>query len=42
VLKDAELPAFETYFVYPEESRDSKRVNVFRDFLVAKSREWTF
>jgi len=42
VLKDAELPAFETYFVYPEESRDSKRVNVFRDFLVAKSKEWSF
>lgn len=42
VLKDADLPAFETYFVYPEESRDSKRVNVFRDFLVAKAKEWSF
>lgn len=42
VLQDADLPAFETYFVYPEESRESKRVNVFRDFLVAKSKEWAF
>lgn len=42
VLQDADLPAFETYFVYPEESRESKRVNVFRDFLVAKAKEWSF
>lgn len=41
---DAEesLPDFETYFVYPEEMKSSKRVEVFRDFLVAKAREWAF
>jgi DNA-binding transcriptional LysR family regulator len=36
------LPEFETYFVYPEEMKASKRVEVFRDFLVAKAREWAF
>ena len=38
----AETPEFDTYFVYPEELRDSKRVGVFRDFLVAKAKEWSF
>lgn len=42
VLTDADLPVFETYFVYPEAARESKRVSVFRDFLVAKAREWSF
>ena len=30
VLTDAALPAFDTYFVYPEEVRSSKRVAVFQ------------
>lgn len=42
VLKDAELPSFDTYLVYSEEAKASKRVSVFRDFLVAKAREWQF
>lgn len=42
VLSEADSPSFETYFVYPEAARESKRVNVFRDFLVAKAREWSF
>jgi DNA-binding transcriptional LysR family regulator len=36
------LPSFETFFVYPEEMKASKRVLVFRDFLVARAREWQF
>lgn len=36
------LPTFETYFVYPEELKSSKRIEVFRDFLVAKAKEWAF
>ncbi len=36
------LPAFETYFVYPEEMKASKRIDVFRDFMVSKAREWSF
>lgn len=43
VLSDAaNLPAFDTYFVYPEEAKASKRVAVFRDFLVSKARAWSF
>ncbi|HHI81871.1 MAG TPA: LysR family transcriptional regulator [Rhizobiales bacterium] len=38
----AATPAFNTYFVYPEELRNSKRVAVFRDFIVARAREWKF
>jgi DNA-binding transcriptional LysR family regulator len=30
----------ETYFVYPEELRSVARVQVFRDFLVAKASRW--
>ncbi|MDX2264993.1 MAG: LysR family transcriptional regulator [Hyphomicrobiales bacterium] len=42
VLGEVDMPVLDTYFVYPEEMKNSKRVNVFRDFLVAKSREWSF
>lgn len=37
-----EAPEFETYFVYPEELKETKRVTAFRDFIVAKAREWSF
>jgi len=36
VLPDAEGPTYELYFVYPEELRNSKRIGVFRDFLIRK------
>lgn len=42
VLPDLEAPSFDTYFVYPEELRASKRVSVFRDFLVQKAREFGY
>ncbi|MBT3070549.1 LysR family transcriptional regulator [Rhodomicrobium sp. Az07] len=42
VLEEAEMPVFDTYFVYPADLKDTKRVNAFRDFLVEKSREWSF
>ncbi|QQR39942.1 LysR family transcriptional regulator [Devosia rhizoryzae] len=42
VLPDTELPAYEAYFVYPPALKNSKRVGVFRDFLVSKAREWSF
>jgi len=42
VLSDIELPAYEAYFVYPPALKNSKRVGVFRDFLVGKAREWQF
>jgi DNA-binding transcriptional LysR family regulator len=34
VLPDLEGPAIDAYFVYPEELRHSKRIAVFRDFLI--------
>ncbi len=42
VLAGVELPAYEAYFVYPPALKNSKRVGVFRDFLVGKAREWQF
>lgn len=42
VLEGIELPAYEAYFVYPPALKNSKRVGVFRDFLVSKARDWQF
>jgi DNA-binding transcriptional LysR family regulator len=36
VLPELKAPRIEAYFVYPEELRHSKRVAVFRDFLVSE------
>ncbi len=38
IIPEVEGPAFDTFFVYPEELRHSKRVAIFRDFLVRKVR----
>ena len=42
VLSEIEIPEYEAYFVYPPALKNSKRVGVFRDFLVGKAREWSF
>jgi DNA-binding transcriptional LysR family regulator len=36
VMPDIKAPKVDVYFVYPEELRNSKRVAVFRDFLLAQ------
>lgn len=36
IMLDIKTPTIEAYFVYPEELRTSKRVAVFRDFLLAE------
>jgi DNA-binding transcriptional LysR family regulator len=36
ILPDLKGPKVDVYFVYPEELRNSKRVAVFRDFLLAR------
>ena len=36
VLPEMKTPRLDAYFVYPEELRHSKRVSVFRDFVVAE------
>lgn len=42
ILPDLAGPSIEAYFVYPEELRQSKRVSVFRDFLLRKVAEGNF
>lgn len=42
VLPSIEMPELHTYLVYPEALKQSKRVKVFRDFLVRKARQWSF
>ena len=36
ILPELRGPSFDAYFVYPEELRHSKRIAVFRDFLIKK------
>jgi DNA-binding transcriptional LysR family regulator len=40
VLSDVELPTMPIIFVYPEELKTSKKVQVLRDFLVSNARKW--
>jgi DNA-binding transcriptional LysR family regulator len=42
VLPNTDGPSIETYFVYPEELRNSKRIGVFRDFLLQKVKQTKF
>ena len=39
ILPEVTGPLVEAYFVYPEELRASKRISVFRDFLIRKVSE---
>lgn len=36
ILPDLKAPSTDMYYIYPIELRNSKRINVFRDFLVKK------
>lgn len=42
ILEELEGPTFDSYYVYPEELRRSKRVTIFRDFLIQKVAESRF
>lgn len=42
LLPETDVPSFDTYFCYPEAMRNSAKLNAFRDFLIAKSRNWSF
>lgn len=42
VLDDTQLPTVPVYFVYPEELKSAKKIQVFRDFMIAKARQWKF
>lgn len=37
-----DAPDFETYFVYPEELKDTRRITAFRDFIVSQAKAWSF
>jgi DNA-binding transcriptional LysR family regulator len=39
---ESDAIALDAYFVYPEELKSVARVQVFRDFLVAKAQRWHF
>ena len=42
VLPELELPKLPIYFVYPEELKSAKKIQVFRDFMVTKGRQWKY
>jgi len=42
VLPELQGPSFEAYLVYAEELRHSKRIAVFRDFLLKQIARWRF
>ena len=42
VLPDVEGKAYDAFFVYPDELRKSKRISVFRDFLLNQVAGWRF
>lgn len=42
ILPEVEGNAYDVFFVYPEELRASKRIAVFRDFLLSKVAGWRF
>lgn len=42
IMPDLDGPTFDTYFVFPVELKESKRVAVFRDFILRQARDWTF
>jgi DNA-binding transcriptional LysR family regulator len=42
LLSESDTIALDAYFVYPEELKSVARVQVFRDFLVAKAQRWAY
>ncbi len=42
LLPDTEVPSFDTYFAYPDAMRNQAKLHVFRDFVIAKARNWSY
>ena len=42
ILDRLEIPSADAYFVYPSELKDSRRITVFRDFLLQKVSQTSF
>jgi hypothetical protein len=36
------MPRLPVYLVYPEELKTAKKIQVFRDFVVTKARQWKY
>jgi DNA-binding transcriptional LysR family regulator len=42
LLPESQVPSFDTYFCYTDAMKSQVKLHVFRDFLIAKSRSWSF
>lgn len=42
VLREVDMPRLPVYLVYPEELKTAKKIQVFRDFVVTKARQWKY
>jgi len=42
LLPESHVPSFDTYFCYTDAMKSQVKLHVFRDFLIAKSRSWSF
>ena len=39
---NAKLPEVDTYLTYPEERKKSKRISVFKEFIIEKGKAWSY
>ncbi|TGS51974.1 LysR family transcriptional regulator, partial [bacterium M00.F.Ca.ET.179.01.1.1] len=42
LLPETEVPSFDTYITYPDAMKNHAKLHVFRDFIIAKARSWSF
>jgi DNA-binding transcriptional LysR family regulator len=42
ILTETEVPSFDTYFAYPDAMKHQVKLQVFRDFLISKARNWSY
>lgn len=42
LLPETEVPSFDTYFAYPEAMKNQAKLHAFRDFVLAKARNWAY
>lgn len=42
LLPETEVPSFDTYFAYPDAMKNQAKLHVFRDFIIAKARNWSY
>ncbi len=42
IVFNEKLPEIDTYLTYAEERKNSKRIAVFREFIIEKGKEWKF